>query len=244
MPPSSVFLSIIFPAHNEEGRIAETLRKTISFLEKQSYPSEILVIENGSQDKTLEIARSFLQDFPALCVIHEDQRGKGLAVKRGMLEAIGEYRFICDVDLSMPVEEVNRFLPPLLTSDITIASREAAGAKRFNEPEYRHVIGRVFNLIVRLFALHGLHDTQCGFKCFSARAAEELFPYQTIKGWTFDVEVLYVARKLGYSIKELGIPWYHDPNSKVKVFRDSFQMLVDLLKIRLNDLRGIYAKKV
>jgi dolichyl-phosphate beta-glucosyltransferase len=244
MPPSSVFLSIIFPAHNEEGRIAATLRKTISFLEKQSYPSEILVIENGSQDKTLEIARSFLQDFPALCVIHEDQRGKGLAVKRGMLEAIGEYRFICDVDLSMPVEEVNRFLPPLLTSDITIASREAAGAKRFNEPEYRHVIGRVFNLIVRLFALHGLHDTQCGFKCFSARAAEELFPYQTIKGWTFDVEVLYVARKLGYSIKELGIPWYHDPNSKVKVFRDSFQMLVDLLKIRLNDLRGIYAKKV
>ena len=144
----------------------------------------------------------------------------------------------------MPIEEVNRFLPPLLASDITIASREAAGAKRFNEPEYRHVIGRIFNLIVRILALPGLQDTQCGFKCFSAQAAEELFPYQTIDGWTFDVEILYVARKMGYSIKELGIPWYHDPNSKVKVFRDSLQMFLDLLKIRLNDLRGIYAKKV
>lgn len=244
MSSPSIFLSIIFPAHNEEGRITTTLQKTIAFLEKQPYTSEIIVVENGSQDSTLEIARVFTKEFPSLKVIHEDARGKGLAVKRGMLEATGEYRFICDVDLSMPVEEVNRFLPPLLSSDITIASREAPGAIRYNEPEYRHIIGRIFNFIVRVLALPGLHDTQCGFKCFSAQAAEELFPYQTIDGWTFDVEVLYVARKLGYPIKELGIPWYHDPNSKVKVLRDSFQMLVDLLKIRLNDLRGIYAKKV
>ena len=244
MSSPSVFLSIIFPAHNEEGRIAATLRKTIAFLQQQPYPSEILVVENGSRDNTLDIARSFSKDFQGLRVFHEDARGKGLAVKRGMLEARGDYRFICDVDLSMPVEEVNRFLPPLLTSDITIASREAAGSIRYNEPEYRHVIGRIFNFIVRIFALPGLHDTQCGFKCFSARAAEELFPYQTINGWTFDVEILYVARKLGYSIKEMGIPWYHDPNSKVKVFRDSLQMFLDLLKIRLKDLRGIYAKKV
>lgn len=244
MSSPSVFLTIIFPAHNEEGRIAATLRKTIAFLEKQPYPSEILVVENGSRDATLEIAGSFAKDYQALRVLHEDARGKGLAVKRGMLEAKGEFRFICDVDLSMPIEEVNRFLPPLLKSEITIASREAAGSTRYNEPEYRHIIGRVFNFIVRVFALPGLHDTQCGFKCFSARAAEELFPYQTINGWTFDVEILFVARKLGYSIKELGIPWYHDPNSKVKVFRDSLQMFLDLLRIRLKDLRGIYAKKI
>lgn len=244
MPSHSVFLSIIFPAHNEEGRIAVSLQKTIAFLKKQLYSSEILVIENGSSDNTFGIANSFKDEYPSLRVVHEERRGKGLAVKRGMHDAAGEYRFICDVDLSMPIDEVNRFLPPQLTSDITIASREGAGARRFNEPEYRHVIGRMFNLIVRIFALPGLNDTQCGFKCFSAQAINELLPYMTIDGWTFDVEFLYVARKFGYSVKELGIPWYHDPNSKVKVFRDGFQMFMDLLKIRVNDLRGLYAKKV
>jgi glycosyltransferase involved in cell wall biosynthesis len=182
--------------------------------------------------------------FPQLKVLREERRGKGLAVKRGMLEATGQYRFICDVDLSMPIEEVSRFIPPNSDNDITIASREAPGAKRYNEPEYRHFIGRIFNFIVRVMAIPGYHDTQCGFKCFSAKAAEELFPYQTINGWTFDVEILYVARKLGYKIFELGIPWYHDPHSKVKVFKDSFQMMLDLIKIRLNNLRGTYAKKV
>ena len=244
MTSSSVLLSIIFPAHNEEERISTTLEKTISFLKCQPYGSEVLVIENGSQDNTFQIAGSFIPGNPTLRVIHEEKRGKGLAVQRGMLEAIGEYRFICDVDLSMPIEEINRFIPPQLVSDISIASREAPGAHRYNEPGYRHFIGRVFNLIVRILAIPGLQDTQCGFKCFSARAAEELFPLQTITGWTFDVEILYIARKFGYSITELGIPWYHDPHSKIKVFRDSFQMLVDLIKIRLNGLLGSYAKKV
>ena len=244
MPSSPVFLSIIFPAYNEEGRIVSTLEKTITFLKEQNYSSEILVVENGSRDKTFELASAIIPQYPTLRVIHESQRGKGLAVKRGMLESTGEFRFICDVDLSMPIEEVNRFLPPNLTSEISIASREAPGAIRYNEPEYRHIVGRVFNFIVRVLALPGLHDTQCGFKCFSGRAAEILFPYQTISGWTFDVEILYVARKLGYSITELGIPWYHDSQSKVKVLRDSVQMLLDLLHIRMNDLRGYYAKKV
>lgn len=244
MVTSSVYLSIIFPAHNEEERIAATLEKTISFLKTQPYKSEILVIENGSQDNTYQLASSYLPGNPNLRVIHEGKRGKGLAVQRGMLEATGEYRFICDVDLSMPIEEVNRFIPPQLTTDISIASREAPGAKRYNEPGYRHFIGRVFNLIVRILALPRLQDTQCGFKCFSARATCDLFPLQTITGWTFDVEILFIARKFGYSIIELGIPWYHDPHSKVKVFRDSFQMLVDLLTIRFNNLRGKYAKKV
>jgi dolichyl-phosphate beta-glucosyltransferase len=244
MATSSVYLSIIFPAHNEEERISATLEKAISFLKTQPYKSEILVIENGSQDNTYQLASSYLPGNPNLRVIHEEKRGKGLAVHRGMLAATGDYRFICDVDLSMPIEEVNRFIPPQLTTDISIASREAPGAKRYNEPAYRHFIGRVFNLIVRIIALPRLQDTQCGFKCFSARAARELFPLQTITGWTFDVEILYIARKNGYSITELGIPWYHDPHSKVKVLRDSFQMLVDLIRIRINNIRGKYAKKV
>ncbi len=244
MSSSPVFLSIIFPAYNEEGRISSTLKKTITFLKERPYSSEIIVVENGSSDNTFQIASSFVKVFPQLKVLREERRGKGLAVKRGMLEAVGQYRFICDVDLSMPIEEVSRFIPPNLNNDITIASREAQGAKRHNEPEYRHFIGRIFNFIVRVMAIPGYHDTQCGFKCFSAQAAEELFPYQTITGWTFDVEILYVARKLNYKIFELGIPWYHDPHSKVKVFKDSFQMMLDLIKIRLNNLRGNYAKKV
>jgi glycosyltransferase involved in cell wall biosynthesis len=244
MSSSPVFLSIIFPAYNEERRISSTLEKTITFLKDRSYSSEIIVVENGSSDNTFQVVSSFVNVFPQLKVLREERRGKGLAVKRGMLEATGQYRFICDVDLSMPIEEVSRFIPPNSDNDITIASREAPGAKRYNEPEYRHFIGRIFNFIVRVMAIPGYHDTQCGFKCFSAKAAEELFPYQTINGWTFDVEILYVARKLGYKIFELGIPWYHDPHSKVKVFKDSFQMMLDLIKIRLNNLRGTYAKKV
>ena len=244
MTAAPVFLSIIFPAHNEEERISSTLVKTIAYLKRQSFTSEIIVVENGSSDNSYLLAKSFLPKFPYMRVFHEDQRGKGLAVKRGMLEATGQYRFVCDVDLSMPVEEVSRFIPPQSEADIVIASREAFGAIRYHEPQYRHFIGRIFNLIVRWTTLPGLHDSQCGFKCFSAQAARELFPMQSIKGWTFDVEILYIARKYGYTIQELAIPWYHDPKSKVKVIRDSFQMLVDLFRIRWNDARGRYAKKI
>ena len=143
MSSSTVFLSIIFPAYNEEERIKSTLDKTIKFLINQPYSSEIIVVENGSSDGTFLIASSFIDKFPKLKVLREDEKGKGLAVKRGMLEAVGQFRFICDVDLSMPIEEVNRFIPPVMESEITIASREAPGARRYNEPEYRHLIGRV-----------------------------------------------------------------------------------------------------
>lgn len=212
------------------------------FFQKQSYPVEIVVVENGSQDRTLELAQSFARQIPYLNVIHEDQRGKGLAVRRGMLEAKGEYRFIADVDFSMPIEEINRFIPPRLPDlDIAIASREAPGAVRYNEPPYRHLTGRVFNTLVRLVALPGLQDTQCGFKCFRAAVAEDIFPYQTISGWTFDVEVLYIARLRGYRIVEVPIPWYFDANSKVRVMKDSIQMALDLIAIRRNHLRGLYA---
>lgn len=236
------FLSLILPAHNEEHRLPKTLSQAYDFFQKQNYSVEIVVVENGSQDRTLELAQSFTQQIPYLRVIHEDQRGKGLAVKRGILEATGEYRFIADVDFSMPIEEINRFIPPRLPElDVAIASREAPGAVRYNEPPYRHLTGRVFNTLVRLVALPGLQDTQCGFKCFRAAVAEDIFPYQTISGWTFDVEVLYIARLRGYRIIEIPIPWYFDANSKVRVMKDSFQMALDLLAIRRNHLRGLYA---
>ncbi len=143
----------------------------------------------------------------------------------------------------MPISEINRFIPPLMEADIVIASREAAGAIRYHEPGYRHFIGRIFNGLVRLIALHGIRDSQCGFKCFSRKAAEDLFPLQTITGWTFDVEILFIARKKKYKIVELGIPWYHDPNTKVRVLKDSMRMLADLFLIRWNYLNGRYAAK-
>jgi dolichyl-phosphate beta-glucosyltransferase len=143
----------------------------------------------------------------------------------------------------MPVEQINRFIPPTLQdADVVIASREGAGAVRYDEPEYRHLTGRVYNSLVRWVVLPGLQDSQCGFKCFSARVTEAVFPLQTIMGWTFDVEVLYVARKLGFSIIELGIPWYFNADSKVKVLRDSWRMFLDLLAIRRNDRQGRYGR--
>jgi glycosyltransferase involved in cell wall biosynthesis len=234
------FLSIILPAHNEAERLPETLEKIDEFLRTQDYTSEVLVVENGSSDNTLELARSYLKRFPYLKVIHENERGKGLAVRRGMLESTAKFRFICDVDLSMPLEQINQFLPPVLpNSPIAIASREAPGSIRYDEPEYRHFVGRVFNTLVRLIALPDLQDTQCGFKCFREDTMW-LFDCQTIAGWTFDVEVLFAARKNSLPIVEVPIPWYFDSHSKVRVVRDSLQMGFDLIKIRFNALRGRY----
>ena len=237
-------LSIVIPAYNEEKRLSNTLNKISTFLDKQDYSAEIVVVENGSSDRTLELANEFKKQVSYLRVFHEDQNGKGRAVKRGMLEAKGDYRFICDADLSMPIEEVNNFIPPVLEDvEISIASREAPGAVRYNEPEYRHFVGRVFNTLVRILALPGLHDSQCGFKCVRGDIAEEIFPFIKIYGWAFDVEMLFIARKRGYKIQEVPIPWYYQDQSKINVLSDSFKMLTDLLQIRWNSVRGLYSEK-
>ena len=235
------FLSLIIPAYNEEQRLPRTLTQIQAFLSEQPYESEVLVVENGSQDRTAAVAEEF---GAAVRLLREPNRGKGLAVRRGMLEASGEFRFICDADLSMPIEEVNRFLPPTLDDyDIAIASREVLGAVRHNEPAYRHWIGRTFNLLVRAMAVPGFQDTQCGFKCFTAEAAEALFPLQRIDGWTFDVELLYVALRLGYRVKEVPINWYYFPGSRVSIVQDSWLMLTDLFRIRRNWRRELYQPK-
>ncbi|MFH1524139.1 MAG: dolichyl-phosphate beta-glucosyltransferase [Chloroflexota bacterium] len=236
----SPFLSIVIPAYNEETRLPRALEQVFAFLEKQDYSSEVIVVENASSDHTLEVAREAAGRFPNLRVLHENLPGKGRAVRRGMLEARGEYRFIADADFSMPVEEISRFLPPACSCDIAIASREAPGAIRYNEPAYRHLTGRVYNLLIRLLVLPGLQDTQCGFKCFKAAVAEDIFRFQTLTGWSFDVELLYVARQHGYTITEIGIPWHHNPGSKVNVLRHSWGMFSDLLTIRRNARRGVY----
>jgi glycosyltransferase involved in cell wall biosynthesis len=237
MPP---FLSIVIPARNEESRLPRALGQVFAFLEKQTYSSEVLVVENGSQDRTLEIARGFTHSFPGLRVLQEDLPGKGRAVRHGVLEANGNYRLIADADFSMPVDQINRFLPPACTCDIAIASREAAGSIRYNEPGFRHLTGRFYNFWIRALVLPGLQDTQCGFKCFRADVANDIFLRQTLAGWSFDVELLAIARRHQYSIIEIGIPWYYNPGSKINILHDSSRMFLDLLQVRRNLRRGLY----
>ena len=218
-----------------------TLEQIFAFLQTQNYSAEVLVVENGSNDRTYEIAQELATQHANLRVIREKQPGKGRAVCRGMLETTGEYRFMCDADLSMPIAELSKFIPTGAEKlDVAIASREAAGAVRYNEPEYRHRGGRLINLAIRILILPNFHDTQCGFKCFRGAVAEDIFPYQTISGWSFDIEILYIARKRGYKVDEVPIHWYFDPESKLRAVKDAIRMLRDILLIHWNNLRGRY----
>jgi glycosyltransferase involved in cell wall biosynthesis len=225
-------------------RLPRALRQVFAFLEKQSYSAEVIIVENGSSDRTLELAHEFVSRHSNLIVIHDERAGKGNAVRRGVLEARGEYRFICDADLSMPIAELEKFLPPVLNDfDVAIGSREAPGAARYNEPYYRHWGGRAINLAIRFLILPGLNDTQCGFKCFHTGAAEYLFRQQTLMGWSFDIEILYLARRKHLRIKEIPVQWYFDADSKVNAVRDALRMIGDIFRIHINALRGRYDLK-
>lgn len=237
-------LSIVIPAHNEAQRLPPSLSKIDAFLKTQPFTAEVLVVENGSHDGTYEVAQAFAQTHPYVRVVKVETRGKGLAVKAGMLAATGDFRFICDADLSMPIEEVTRFLPPHTDGyDILIATREGKGSRRVDEPEYRHIMGRINNWIIRLTAVRGFDDTQCGFKMFSREAAEDLFAVQQMSGIGFDVELLFVAKRRGYRIKEVPITWYFDPDSRMRLVQDSLNMLREIWHIRQNWRKGLYEKK-
>jgi glycosyltransferase involved in cell wall biosynthesis len=239
-----VFLSVIIPAHNEARRLPPTIAEILDFLRAQSYRSEVLVVENGSSDDTFALAQAMAREEPGLRVLREKERGKGLAVRRGILEARGEYRLFSDADLSVPVSEISRFLPPLLTDfDVAIASRELPGAVRIAEPAWRHLVGRTFNAMIRVMLLPGFQDTQCGFKCFRAGPAEDVFLRQRLSGMAFDAEVIYIARCRGYRIKEVPTPWRFNPDSRVRLMRDSIEMACDLARIRMNRRRGLYDRE-
>lgn len=241
---SHSFLTVIFPAHNEQERLLNSLTATENHLKTKTFTYEIIIVENGSSDDTLAVASDFAASREHVKVFHLDQPGKGRAIQYGMHMATGQYRFICDVDLSMPIGEIDHFLPPQQSGyDIAIASREAKGAVRYNEPPYRHFVGRIFNGLVQLLVLPNLNDTQCGYKCFTAEAADLLFPKMTITGWTFDVEILAIARKLKMKVIEVPIKWYYRKGSKVHVIRDSVRMAMDLLIIRRKIRRGDYARQ-
>jgi len=235
------FLSIIIPALNEERRLPDCLQKIDTFLQTQSYSAEVIVVENGSADDTVGVVTRFAQQHPYVRLFAGEPRGKGRAVRRGMLEARGDYRFMCDADLSMPIEEVVKFLPPQLNDfEIAIASREAKGARRYNEPFHRHVMGRVFNLLVKVLALRQFEDTQCGFKMVSRKAAEDIFRVGLINGIGFDVEMLYIAQHRGYKTVEVPINWYYNAESKMRLFKDSLGIIREIFEIRRNWQDGHY----
>ena len=206
------------------------------------FSSEILIIDNASTDSTFRISEDYSRKYSNIRVYKEPQKGKGNAIRMGMMKASGKYRFMCDADLSMPIEEINKFLPPFCNHDIVIGSREQKGSIRYNEPRFRHLAGRIFNFFVRLLILHNINDTQCGFKLFKEKIAVDIFNSQAIGGWAFDVEILYIAKLRGYSIKEVPISWYYHENSKVNTLRDSIRMIDEIFRIHYNSRNGLYNK--
>ncbi len=232
------FLSLVIPAFNEEQRIASTLDRVVRYLSGQSYSWEVLVVDDGSSDGTAALAAQRAEGEERVRVEMVPHGGKGWAVQHGMLAATGEYRFMCDADLAMPIEQLGSFLDRMSEGyDIVIGSRQKAGARRFGEPLMRHVMGRVFNWSVRLLAVGGFDDTQCGFKCFRGEAAEELFRLQRTKGFGFDVEILYMAVSRGFRVLEMPVYWYYHSASKVRPYRDSFLMLRDTVLLKLRTRR-------
>jgi dolichyl-phosphate beta-glucosyltransferase len=236
-------LSVVIPVFNEQSRIVETLGQVLGYLGSQQYSWEVVVADDGSTDCTSSLVQNLIESRPNTHLRHVRlyHKGKGWAIKQGMLHALGEYRFMCDADLSMTIEQITRFLPPEANNyDVAIGSREVPGARKIGEPKMRKMMGRVFSQLVRALALPGLVDTQCGFKCFHANAAEILFRKQLLHGFAFDVEVLFLARKQGLRVIEVPIDWYYNSQSKVRPVRDAVSMLKDTLRIRWHYLRGLY----
>jgi dolichyl-phosphate beta-glucosyltransferase len=230
----AIYLSVVIPAYNEAERLPQTLDSILDFLKQQPYDSEIVVSDDGSSDRTVQVAEEKLRDFPHQILKTPQNRGKGHAVRQGMLAANGEFILFTDADLSTPISEVSRFIAHLVKGqDVTIGSRALSGSQvEIHQNFLREAMGKIFNLIAQLWAFRGIHDSQCGFKCFRRAAARGLFSEQKLDGFSFDVEVVYLAQKHGYRILELPVVWRNSPKSRVQVFRDPFLMFRDVLRIR------------
>lgn len=241
----AVYLSIVVPVYNERSRIASTLSQILEYVAARLERWEIVVVDDGSTDGTLELVGEICGDVPAVRLLRNPAHcGKGFAVRHGMLHADGKYLLFTDADLSSPITEAGRLLEPLKEGyDVVIGSRAL-------KPEWIHLrqswmretSGRAFNRCVRALTALPYRDTQCGFKAFRREAAQAIFSRQTIAGFGFDVEVLYLARLLGYRTLEIPVHWSNDARTKVRFLRDGGRMLGDLLRIRSNDWMGKYER--
>lgn len=235
-------ISIIIPSYNEENRLPGTLDKIIRYIQNHPYSAEIIVVAEKSEDRTVEVAKEFRSLFPNLTILENDQKyGKGYSVKRGMLQAQGEICLFTDADLSTPIEELDRAMEYMQSYDIVIGSR---GLKQSNivvhQPFYREWLGKSFNRILKSMALTDFSDTQCGFKVFKKHVANALFSQSAITGFAFDVEILFLARQFGFAVKEMPVTWVNEENSHVDPVKDSIRMFRDVMRIKLNHMKGTY----
>ena len=236
-------LSIVIPAYNEARRLPGTLPRVVEYAGRLDEPVEIIVVDDGSADATADVATAVARECDVVTVLRSDHnRGKGAAVRRGMLAARLDHVLFSDVDLSTPIEEAAKLRAVLASgADVAIGSRRVTGSDvQVHQPWLREVAGRTFSGLVSLVLLPGIRDSQCGFKAFRRSAARELFRRQRLNGFGFDAEVLWLARRLGYRVAEIPIVWRDDQRSHVRLIRDSGGMLLDLGRVCLNGWAGRY----
>jgi dolichyl-phosphate beta-glucosyltransferase len=249
---SSPFLSIIIPSYNELSNLKRgVLDEVANYLSKQKYTWEVILSDDGSTDGTVEELSKFAVKYPGFTVQKNIHAGKGPTVQAGILAATGKWRLFTDFDQSTPISEVEKLMTYAEKGiPVVIGSREMIGAERDEEPWYRHLMGRGFNILVQFLAIPGILDTQCGFKLFSAEAAEMLFSNLHVYGrrkergdaftGAFDVEILFLAKKNKIQIKEVPIRWQHNETDRVSPIKDSIRMLIDIIKVRIADSKGKY----
>jgi dolichyl-phosphate beta-glucosyltransferase len=236
-------VSVVIPARNEEQRIGPTLERVLSYLGRQSYSAEVVVVDDVSTDGTGRVVSRFLgREVPVALMRRSGKNGKGLAVRDGMLAATGERRLFSDADLSTPIEEAQKLLSALDRGyDVAIGSRMAPGAQ-VQRPLMRGAMSRAFNLLVQAFVLPGIRDSQCGFKALTRGATQDLFPRLTLTGWSFDAELLFLARKRGWRICEMPVRWIHSPATRMRPLRNALQMVRDLVRVRWQYATGAYQR--
>ncbi len=236
-------LSIVIPAYNEAARIDSALERVTACVAERGWDAEILVIDDGSKDNTAEIVQRWMLAHPRLHLVkNPGNRGKGYSVRNGLLQAAGEVVMFTDADLSAPMEEAERLLAAIVDgADVAIGSRWMDRARQtIHQPLYRQFFGRCFNWITRVVMGLPFKDTQCGFKAFRREAAQTIFRLQTIERWGFDPEILFIARKLKYSVVEVPVTWGHDERSRISYLKDGLKMLEEMATIRMNSLAGRY----
>ncbi|MCX8036360.1 MAG: glycosyltransferase family 2 protein [Candidatus Sumerlaeia bacterium] len=232
--PQACQLSVIIPVYNEEKRLGRTLARMAEYFSSQRYGWELIVVDDGSRDGSVAVAEQAGMGDRLRVIRHEINRGKGAAVRTGMAAAKGEYCLFSDADLSTPIEEIEKFWPRFEQGyDVVIGSRGLAGSQiELHQNRVRELMGRTFNLLVRLLVVPGIYDTQCGFKMFSRRAVEVIFPRCRLDGWAFDVELLALALGEGFRIAEVPVRWINSPDTRVRALSASLQMFFDLLRLR------------
>lgn len=235
MKNTQPFLSIIIPLYNEVTRL-KNLIKVYDFFESNNINYEIILVNDGSNDKTLSYLKKFPKKYKYQLVSYKVNMGKGYAIKEGMLTANGKFRLFTDIDLSTPIEEFNKFIPYLNKYDLIIGSRKTKGSTlKKRQPLIRESLGKIFTLVSQTILNLETSDFTCGFKCFSQKAAIEIFNKQTVNRWGFDSEILFLAKKLRFKTKEVPVTWFDDPRSKVKFPQAIISSIADLIKIRLNN---------